>query len=348
MNVDINFAYRTFKCDSESTQKAKVHCVIIGFATFSREQKIIFDGDDKIFAKNINAYLQDAPNFFLKNRTKPIQKNTPLMFFGNMPADNNNFSLTEDEKNLLLKKYPDAEKFVKKFLGSREFLHNEKRFCLWLIAAEPSDIKKITPIFDRVKKVREFRLNSSFKKIANRSHEFRDLKNPKKFLLVPRVSGERRKYIPMDFFDENFIATDSTLIIPDADLYLFGILQSSVHMAWAKNVCGYLGISFRYSKGIVYNNFPFPEVSENQRKKIEHTAQLILDARKNYPRSSLADLYDLTATESMCKDLCDAHEENDRAVMEAYGFDKKLPENLSDAEILQKLIVLYKNLTSAK
>ena len=336
--VEINFAFRTFVWSSESENMAHVHCVIISFANFSRKQKIIFDGDNKIFAKFINPYLLDAPNFFLQNRTKPIQKNTPQMFFGNMAADNKNFSLTEDEKNILIKKYPDAKKFIKILIGGREFLHNEKRFCLWLVNATPSEIKKIPPIYERIKKVREFRLNSSFKKIADRPHEFRDLKNPKNFIAIPQVSSEKRFYIPMGFLDENFIATTQLQIIPDADLFLFGILESSVHMIWTKSFCGRLKSDFRYSATLIYNNFPFPEVDKNLREKISATAENILEIRKKY-NSSLADLYDENL---MPKDLREAHKKNDLAVMEAYGFEK----NLSEAEILQRLVDLHKNLLS--
>lgn len=338
LGVEINFCHRTFVWDSESTDKAHVHCVIIGFANFSRAQKIIFDGDKKIFAKNINAYLQDAPNIFIKPRNKTLQKNSPQMFFGNMAADNKNFSLTEDEKNILLKKFPDAQKFIKNLVGGEEFLHNKKRFCLWLVGANPSEIKKIPPIYERIKKVREFRLNSSFKKIADRPHEFRDLKNPKKFIVIPQVSSERRKYIPIGFLDENFIATTQLQIIPDAELFHFGVLTSSVHNIWTKNFCGRLKSDLRYSKEIIYNNFVWCDCSEIQRKKIEQTAQNILDCRKNYPDASLADLYDENL---MPVDLRKAHEENDKAVMAAYGFDK----NFSELQIVGELMKLYQELT---
>ena len=301
---EINFAYRTFRWDSESNDKAHVHCVIIGFANFSREQKIIFDGDRKIFAKNINFYLMDAPNIFIKNRSKTLQKNIPQMCNGNMAA-NLNFSLTEEEKNILEKNFPDAKKFIKNLVGGEEFLHNKKRFCLCLVGANPSEIKKIPPIYERIKKVREFRLNSkSFEKIADRPHEFRDLKNPKNFIVIPQVSSENREYIPMAFLNENFIPTTQVQIIPDANLFLFGILESSIHMIWTKNFCGRLESRYRYSKDIVYNNFIWCEPSEKNIKKISATAQNILDCRKNYPNSSLADLYDPIL---MPKDLRDAH-----------------------------------------
>ena len=360
LGVEINFAFRTFCWDSESSDKAHVHCVIIGFAKFSREHKIIFDGDQKIFANHINFYLDDAQNFFIRNREKTLS-DVPKMINGNMAADNKNFSLTEDEKNSLLKKYPQAEKFIKNLIGGEELLHDKKKFCLWLVNANPSEIKKIPPIYERIKKVREFRLNSTFKKIADRPHTFRDLNNPKNFLAIPQVSSENREYIPIGFLDGNFIPTTQLLIIPDADLFLFGILTSSVHMAWLKTFCGRLKSDFSYSATIIYNTFPFCERDE----KISQTAEKILEVRKKYLgrsvdnrsvvgseenstnlrttnyQSTLADLYDPIL---MPKDLREAHKKNDSAVMAAYGFNK----NLSESEIVAELMNLYKNLTNAE
>ena len=206
------------------------------------------------------------------------------------------------------------------------------------LARSPTEIKKIPPIYERIKKVREFRLNSkSFEKIADRPHEFRDLKNPKNFIVIPQVSSENHEYIPMAFLNENFIPTTQVQIIPDANLFHFGILESSIHMIGTKNFCGRLESRYRYSKDIVYNNFIWCEPSEKNIKKISATAQNILDCRKNYPNSSLADLYDPIL---MPKDLRDAHKKNDLAILEAYGFEK----NFSDEEILAELMKLYKNL----
>ena len=337
--IIINFAYRTFTWDSESNEKAHVHCVIIGFANFHREQKIIFDGDKKILAKNINFYLLDAENYFITKRQKTLQNFIPKMTRGNSPIDDGNFLLSEDEKNILISKYPQSEKFIKNFVNARNFLHNEKNFCLWLVDATPAEIKKIPPIFDRIKNVKIFRENSkriATKKFAETPHLFAEIhQTEKNFIIVPRVSSERRKYIPMGFLDENFIASDANLIIPNADLFLFGVLESKVHMIWTKTFCGRLKSDFRYSAQIIYNNFPFPDKNF---EKISLTAEKILSARKNYPDSSLAELYDENL---MPKELRDAHKKNDSAVMEAYGFEK----NFSDEEILQELMKLHKNLT---
>ena len=210
--ITINFAFRTFRWDSESNEKAHVHCVIIAFANFQRQQKIIFDGDNKIFAENINGYLLDAPNIFIENRGTP-PKNFPKMTKGSQPTDGGNLILSELEKKLLLLKYPQAEKFVKTFLGAEEFLHNKKRYCLWLVDASPAEIKKIPPIFDRIKKVADFRKNSktqSVRDAADTPTIFTQIRQPKNnFLVIPRVSSELRKYIPIDFVDKNIIASDA-------------------------------------------------------------------------------------------------------------------------------------------
>ena len=331
--ININFAYKTFRWDSESTQKAHVHCVIIGFANFVRTQKFIFDGDNKIAVKNINAYLNDAPAIFIRNRTNPLC-DVPKMFNGNMASDGKNFTLSKIEMLDLIKKYPASKKFIKNLLGGDELLHSKPRYCLWLVDATISEIKKIPPIFDRVKKVREFRLKSTFKNIADRPHLFRDLKNPKSFIAIPQVSSENRQYIPIDFLDDNFIPTTQLMIIPDADLFYFGVLTSSVHMAWMKTVAGRLESSYRYSAGVVYNNFIWCQSTTEQCKKIEVTAKKILDTRKNYPDATLADLYDETL---MPKDLRDTHKENDAAVLTAYNF----PADFSESDIVAELFKLY-------
>ena len=263
-----------------------------------------------------------------------------------------------------LKDYPQAEKFIKILIGAEEFLHNKKRFCLWLVDANPSEIKKIPPIYERIKKCREDRLKGANdrKKLAETPHLFREQNNPKNFLFFPQVSSERRKYIPIGFFDEKIIAVNPNFVIPDADLFLFGILQSSVHMAFTKKFCGRLKSDLRYSNALIYNNFPFPDCEKNFHEKISETAEKILEVRKKYlgvrneglgdmeneksktnpspltPSPCLADLYDPIL---MPKDLRDAHKKNDLAVMEAYGFDK----NFSESEILAELMKLYQNLT---
>ena len=240
-----------------------------------------------------------------------------------------------------MKKYPDAEKFIKFCIGGEEFLHNKKRFCLWLVNANPSEIKKIPPIYERVqlcKEKREQSIAAAIRKFAETPTLFAQITQPegKNFILVPRVSSEKRFYIPMDFLTAETKVTDAVQIIPDAEIYHFGILTSSVHMIWTKNFCGRLESRYRYSKDVVYNNFVWCECSEVQRKKICESAEKILEVRKKYPDASLADLYDPIL---MPKDLRDAHKKNDLAVMEAYGFDK----NFSEQEILSALMKLYQN-----
>ncbi|MBR6013740.1 MAG: class I SAM-dependent DNA methyltransferase, partial [Selenomonadaceae bacterium] len=340
LNVHINFAHRTFKWQSESFKKVAVHCVILGFANFHREQKIIFDDNKKIFAQNINGYLLDAPNILIVSRNKTLC-NVPQMVYGNKPADGGNLILSEEEKNILEKNFPDAKKFIRPLLGAEEFLHNKKRFCLWLVGANPSEIKKIPPIFQRVqlcKEKREQSIATAIRKFAETPTLFAQITQPegKNFILIPRVSSEKRNYIPINFLTAETKVTDAVQIIPDAEIYHFGILTSSVHMIWTKNFCGRLKSDFRYSKDIVYNNFIWCSPSESQLKKIEQTAQNILDVRKKYPESSLADLYDPIL---MPKDLRDAHKKNDLAVLEAYGFDK----NFSENEIVAELMKLYQN-----
>ena len=284
---------------------------------------------------------------------------------GNSPIDDGNFLLSEDEKNILLAKYPNAEKFIKNFVNARNFLHNEKNFCIWLVNANPSEIKKIPPIYDRIKKVKIFRENSkriATKKFAETPQLFAEIhQTEKNFILVPRHSSENRKYIPIGFLDENFISSDANFIIPEADLYLFGILESSVHMIWTKKFCGRLESRIRYSNTLIYNNFPFPEVTAEMREKISKSAEKILEVRAKYlvkseklivnsenplttidyslfTKCSLADLYDENL---MPKDLRDAHRKNDEEVLKTYGLKK----NASEEEILSELTTLYKNLT---
>ena len=258
------------------------------------------------------------------------------MITGNRPADGGNLILSPAERDQLLNKFPDAEKFIRVLIGGDEFINGKKRFCLWLVDATPSEIKKFPPIYERVKKCREDRLKGApdRQKLADSPHLFRETFNPKNFIVVPKTSSENRQYIPIGFLDENFIVTDSLLTIPDATIFHFGILTSSVHMAWMKTVAGRLKSDFRYSAQIVYNNFPFCQPSEKQRQKIEITAQNILDTLKKYPDSTLAELYDDVL---MPKDLRNAHKENDLAVLSAYDFRA----GYTDSEIVSLLIKLY-------
>ena len=251
----IDFAYRAFKWDSESTEKAAVHCVVVGFSVADNPKpKIIFDGDNKFIAQNINGYLLDAPNIYVEYRKFPVS-DAPRIFKGSSPMDGGYLILSEDEKNLLIKKYPAAKNFVRRFIMGRDFLHNEKRYCLWLVDVPPNEIKKIPLIYERIKKCREFRLKSkraATVKLAETPYLFGEIRySEKDFLLIPQVSSENRRYIPIGFMDKNFIAGDKSFLIPDATIYDFGILNSSVHMAWMRAVCGRLEMRYNYSATIV-------------------------------------------------------------------------------------------------
>ena len=342
--LNINFAHRTFCWDSESSLKAHVHCVIIGFSYDNTENKTIYLNDSHINkANNINPYLIDAPNVFIESRKKPLC-DVKEMSFGSMPNDSGNFILSEEEANELRIREPHAEKYIKLFLGADEFINNRKRYCLWLKDAEPDELRKMKLVAERVENVRKTRNESkreATKKLADTPWLFGEIRQPEEgtYLLIPRVSSERRKYIPVGFLPSDVIASDATQIIPEAGLYEFGIITSNVQNAWMRVVCGRLKSDYRYSANIVYNNFPWCNPSAEQRERIEHTAQAILDARNRHPQSSLADLYDETF---MPADLRKAHQENDRAVMQAYGFSTKITES----ECVAELFKLYQKLTS--
>ena len=340
----INFAWRTFRWDSEATLKAHVHCVIIGFSYFERNHKVIYSDTPKK-AKYINGFLIDAENIIIDNRTKPIS-DVPAMDYGNMPNDGGNFILSAEEKQKILQKEPNLENYIRPFVGSVEFINRKTRYCFWLKGVNPSVIKNSRTLYERVENVKRLRLASSAaptREKANTPHLFFYAPHPENtYLLVPRVSSERRRYIPMGFMDKNTIASDAVLIVPDATLYHFGVLQSNVHMAWVRYVCGRLKSDYRYSNKVVYNNFPWPNPTDAQKARIEQTAQGILDARAKYPDCSLADLYDEL---TMPPELRKAHQDNDRAVMAAYGFPVK---NFTESDCVAELMKLYQKLTAAE
>ncbi|MBQ3366554.1 MAG: class I SAM-dependent DNA methyltransferase [Acidaminococcaceae bacterium] len=346
LDIKINFAYRSFIWDSEANNKAHVHCVIIGFSKFNKSKKLIFDKDTTIEAANINPYLMDAPDLLVESRNKPLC-NVRKMIYGNKPADGGFLIIEDNEYASFISQEPQAKKYIRPLLGAVEYLHNKKRFCLWLENVSPAELKKCPLILDRVKKCKENRENSiaaGIRKFADTPTLFAQITQPvgKPYIIVPRVSSETRRYIPMGFIDGNTIASDAVQIIPDASLYDFGILESNVHMAWMRTVAGRLESRYRYSKDVVYNNFPWCTPTDQQREKIEKTAQSILDARANYPESSLADLYDETL---MPVDLRKAHKANDRAVMEAYGMWGKVN---SEAECVAWLFKMYEGLVGSQ
>ena len=341
LNVKINFAYRTFEWDSEAKTKAHVHCVILGFAYFDRNKKILYSNDSVSVVKNINYYLYDAPNILVKSRNKPLC-NVNKMIYGNKPADGGNLIVEKEDLNLF-KQDECARKYIRPLLGASEFLHNKERYCLWLDGVSPAELKKSKLILERIKKCKESRLSSVAKgiqKFADTPSLFAQRTQPvgKEFILIPRVSSQRRNYIPIGFIDGDTIVTDAVQIIPEASLFEFGIITSSVHMSWMKVVCGRLKSDFRYSKDVVYNNFPWVEVSYDLKNEIIETSKKILEARSKYLDSSLADLYDPLL---MPVDLRKAHEENDKAVMKAYGFKT----SMSEEEIVAELMKMYQELT---
>ena len=335
--VHIDFAYRTFRWDSEASLKAHVHCVIVGFSdTSNKKSKLLFDNGKVEEAKNINGYLCDAPDIFIEGRRKPLG-NAPEMINGGKPAEGGNLILTEEEKVDLLNANPQAAPYIRHFMMGSDFIQRKPRFCLWLVGANPSILKLCPQVLKRIEAVREFRLAS--KKEATRKKadfpmlfdEIRDCKT--EYVAIPKVSSERRRYVPMDWLDAEVVPGDKLFMIPDASLYHFGILESNVHMAWMRAVCGRLKSDYSYSNSIVYNNFPWPSPTPEQQAKIEASAQAILDARALYPDSSLADLYDPML---MPKELLQAHRQNDRAVMAAYGFSTKMTESECVAELFKR------------
>jgi len=332
--IHIDFAHRSFKWNSEANQKAQVHCVIVGFscAENKSDRKLFDNGSEKI-VKNINAYLIDAPDIFIQNRKEPIC-DVPKMTTGNRPADGGHLIIESEDYEEFIRKEPKSVKYIKRLMGAAEYINNKDRYCLWLVGVSPAELRKMPKVMKRIEACREDRLTGADdrKKLAETPALFRETKNPKTFIIVPATSSENRRYIPIGFLDSNVIPTNSAVIIPDADLYLFGILTSNVHMAWVKTVCGRLKSDYRYSKDIVYNNFPFPAPAPEQKQKTEQTAQQILDARALYPDFSLADLYDEL---TMPKELRKAHQANDFAVMSAYGFDKKITESECVAELMK-------------
>lgn len=342
VGVHIDFAWRTFIWDSEANQKAHVHCVIVGFsAGASKQKRVIFDGNSTIDASNINGYLIDGENVLVESRSKPLC-DVPEIGIGNKPIDGGFYLFKDDEKEEFVKKEPGSEHYFKRWYGSDEFINRRPRWCLWLGDANPMDLIKIPECMKRIEAVREYRLSSPSSgtvKLADKPTRFHVENMPNNYyLLIPKVSSERRQYIPVGFMKPDVLSSDLVFIIPDATLYHFGILTSSVHNAWMRVVCGRLKSDFRYSKDIVYNNFPWPEVSEELKKKIEITAQAILDAREQYPDASMADLY---GNLIVFPDLLKAHRANDAAVLEAYGFPKKA----SESEIVTRLFKMYQKLT---
>ena len=341
--VHIDFAHRTFQWDSEAKIKAHVHCVIIGFsiAPYTAEKKL-FDGERCTIVSNINAYLLNSPNVFIENSSKPICK-VPQIAMGNQPIDGGFYLFTHDEMMDFIKKEPGAEKWFMPWYGSYEFINRSPRYCLWLGNCPPHELRKMPECMKRVEAVREFRQSSkraSTLKLAATPTRFQTENMPKgDYIVIPEVSSQRRRYVPMGYMNDSVLCSNKVRLMPNASLYHFGVLESNVHMAWMRAVCGRLKSDYDYSIKIVYNNFPWPTPTDAQKAKIEQTAQAILDARALYPDSSLADLYDEVA---MPPELRKAHQQNDKAVMQAYGFWGKLN---TETECVAELMKMYQQMT---
>ena len=339
--VIISFAYRTFPWDSESSQKAHVHCVIIGFAMHAPKEKLLFESGKVRKVNNINGYLVDADCVFVSLRGK-ANPNVPKLVQGNKPWDGGNLLLSTDEKDALIAKHPSAISFIHPFVGSYEFINKKKRWCLWLKGIAPNLYRNIPDIMERLARCAEVRRNTKTLAVQDQAETpmlFSQIRQPESdYILVPETSSASRRYIPIGFMPKDVIASNSTLVATNATLYHFGIMTSNVHMAWMRTVCGRLKSDYRYSPS-VYNNFPWPNPTEEQRQKIAETAQAILDARALYPDSSLADLYDEL---TMPSELRKAHQDNDRAVMRAYGFDVR---TMTETACVAELFKMYQQLT---
>lgn len=342
--VHIDFAHRTFRWDSEAKIKAHVHCVIIGFSTAPNSaEKVLYSGDRTQIVKNINGYLLDGDNIFIENRKHPIC-NVPEMVFGNTPIDDGNLIIEANEIDNFLLNEPNAKPYVRPLVGSREFINGLKRYCLWLVDVSPAEIRKMPSVMKRIQAVHEMRINSKRTatcKLADKPMLFGEIRQPKSgnYLIVPLTSSERRRYIPIGFMSYEVIATNLVQMLPNANLYHFGILTSNVSNSWMRTVCGRLKSDYRYTITNVYNNFPWPTPTDEQKARIEQTAQAILDARELYPDCSLADLYDEA---TMPPELRKAHQQNDKAVMQAYGFWGKLN---SESACVAELMRMYQLLS---
>ena len=345
--VHIDFAYRTFRWDSEAKSKAHVHCVIIGFSTaVNPAERRIYSSERYQVAENINGYLLDGDNVFIESRNKPLC-NVPEIGMGNQPIDNGQYLFEEDEMDAFIKTEPLSAGFFHPWYGAKEFISRKPRYCLWLGECSPVQLKQMPQCLARVRAVKEYRESSSRAstvKLSLKPTRFQTENMPKgHYIVIPEVSSEKRRYIPMGYLDDSKLCSNKLRLMPNANLFEFGVLESNVHMAWMRCVCGRLKSDYDYSIKIVYNNFPWPTPPRNLFDKIEQTAQAILDARALYPDCSLADLYDEL---TMPPELRKAHQDNDRAVMDAYGFTKGTAARTSESACVAELMKLYQKMVS--
>jgi hypothetical protein len=340
-HITINFAHQSFVWESESSSSASVHVVIIGFSLYARANKKLYSHSECRVVKNISPYLIEGDNTIVTSRREPFAS-IPKMTMGNQAMDGGNLIIEEKDYDDFISKEPKAIPFIKRYMMGYEFINAKKRYCLWLVNCTPSLLRSMPLVMKRVEAVQKMRASSNdegARKKADMPMLFREQRNPKRFIAVPIVSSERRRYIPMGYLDDSVIAGNKLFIVPDATLYHFGVLTSNVHMAWVRTVAARLKSDYTYSKDVVYNNFPWPEPTDEQKAKIEQTAQAILDARALYPDSSLADLYDEL---TMPPELRTAHQNNDRAVMQAYGW--KASSQFTESMCVAELFKLYSHL----
>ena len=342
-NIHIDFAHRTFRWDSEASLKAHVHCVIVGFSSASTNRpKMLYDNGRGQAVANINPYLVNADTVFIEARTKAIC-DVPILQNGGKPTEGGYLILTHEEKDELLASDPQIAPYIRPYMMGKDFIQRKPRFCLWLVNATPAIIKQCTNVRKRIEQVRDYRLASpkaATQKKAATPMLFDEVREcVTAYVAIPKVSSENRRYIPMDYLPPAIIPGDKLFMIQNAGLYDFGVLTSNVHMSWMRAVCGRLKSDYSYSNTIVYNNFPWPTPTDAQKAKIEQTAQAILDARTLYPDCSLADLYDEV---TMPPELRKAHQQNDKAVMQAYGFWGKLN---TETECVAELMKMYQELT---
>ena len=335
--IHINFAYKTFKWNSESPVKAQVHCIIVGFSYINESDKIIFNGSEIFKAKNINAYLQDAPNIIVERRKKPICANAPKIKIGNKPDAGDSFIITPEEKVLAIKNEPFVKEYIRPYIGARELMRGTKRYCLWLKNISLEEISKSKLLSKRVLAVKKFRENRGTNNISPTLFAQIHQQPKGKYLIVPGLRSNNILYIPTLFLDNGAIASESVCLIHNPSNYHFGVINSITHAQWMRAVCGCFGNAFRYSVGVVYNTFPWPNPTKKQKENIEKTAKMILDARKLYPNCTLAQLYDPL---TMPPEIRKAHKLNDEAVLKAYGFSK----NITEEECVAKLMEMYKEL----
>ena len=349
-NIHIDFAYQTFKWENETSSKkdmAAVHCVIIGFSIGSEKKlkKLFLSDNNYELVPNINAYLINGADLFIDSRTSPLCR-VPQMSSGGKPVEGGYLIFTDEEKELFLKKEPKAEIYFRPFMGADDYINGHGRWCLWLFGVSPKELMKMPLVMERIETVRKFRLASvkeATREYANYPAQFMEIKQPDSdYLIIPATSSENRKYIPIGYLDKNVVASNAASFVPNATLYHFGILTSIVHNSWMRVVCGRLEMRYRYSVNIVYNNFPWCEPSEKQKTQIEKTAKKILDARSKYSDCTMAQLYGENSY--LFPELLKAHEENDKAVMNAYGFEY----GIDESEIVARLFKMYEKLVKNK